>query len=74
MAHVDGLERCCVAHLPGQGQCIRCRNCGGWIKPADMGGDCPGPRPKGESPWDPDAVRKLEELFRRSPSIGEKQP
>lgn len=39
-AHKDGGSRCLVSHS-SHGQCIKCAYCNDWIKPDDIGKNCP---------------------------------
>lgn len=45
MPHVDSGAECLVAHFDGNGhflpQCRKCANCQQWIRPEDMGNECP---------------------------------
>lgn len=45
MSHRDSGRRCAVLHHDGEGQCIRCADCGEDVRPSAMGGYCAGPRP-----------------------------
>ena len=46
LAHIDSGARCLVAHFGADGEllpsCIKCRLCGMWIRPKDMGWGCVG--------------------------------
>ncbi len=46
--HKETVFRCAVCHYHGKGadavpapQCIKCKHCGEWIRPEDMGEQCP---------------------------------
>jgi hypothetical protein len=43
--HIDSGERCCVFHfedLLNKGACIKCGNCGMWIRPYQLNKECKG--------------------------------
>lgn len=43
--HVDSGERCLAAHVKDGAldyPCIKCRECGRWIRPEEMADGCPG--------------------------------
>lgn len=44
-----------VIHYDEEGSCVVCANCGQYIRPSGMGGDCPGPR----GPKPPDILHIL---------------
>ena len=46
--HVDSGITCCVAHFRNgmsEGQCIQCKTCGEYVRPENMGEECPGREP-----------------------------
>lgn len=45
MTHLDGGRRCLAIHHDGEGACILCGICGEWIRPSQMGEECPGHNP-----------------------------
>lgn len=56
MGHEDAGERCLLIHRDGQGQCVKCKKCRQWIRPSEMGEDCPAAGADGAANYAPGCI------------------